>query len=90
MAKKQSAKTCANCIHKHTCGITGEDVVNNETDNILQVRPRWCPMKETAPKQTASWGNYDAYLGGYRCSCCKLSHRTCTKYCPHCGAKMEI
>lgn len=34
------------------------------------------------------WGNYDTYLDGYRCSCCKLSNRSCTKYCPSCGAKM--
>lgn len=35
------------------------------------------------------WGNYDPDLDGYRCSHCKLSHRCCTPYCSHCGAKMD-
>lgn len=35
------------------------------------------------------WGNYDEYNDGYRCSRCKLIHRTATKFCPHCGARME-
>lgn len=35
------------------------------------------------------WGNYEPYLDGYRCSSCKLTHRTCTVYCPNCGAKMK-
>lgn len=26
------------------------------------------------------WGSYEPYLDGYRCSCCKLVHRTCTTY----------
>ena len=36
------------------------------------------------------WGNYEPYSDGYRCSCCKLVHRTCTTYCPNCGCRMDL
>ena len=36
------------------------------------------------------WGSYEPYLDGYRCSCCKLVHRTCTIYCPNCGCRMDL
>ena len=35
------------------------------------------------------WGNYEPYSDGYRCLHCKLIHRSCTAYCPNCGAKMD-
>ena len=35
------------------------------------------------------WGDYEPYPDGYRCSHCKLMHRSCTAYCPNCGAKMD-
>ena len=47
---------------------------------------------ETADVQEVrhgTWGNYEEYSDGYRCSCCKLISRTCTAYCPHCGACMD-
>ena len=36
------------------------------------------------------WGCYEPLSDGYRCSSCKLTHRSCTAYCPNCGAKMEV
>ena len=47
------------------------------------------PAADVAPVRHGRWGNYDPYLDGYRCSCCKLVHRSCTAYCPNCGAKMD-
>ena len=44
---------------------------------------------EVAPVRHGSWGNYEPYSDGYRCSRCKLVHRTCTAYCPNCGANMD-
>lgn len=35
------------------------------------------------------WGDYEPYPDGYRCLHCKLIHRSCTAYCPHCGADMR-
>lgn len=29
-----------------TCGITENDTVNDETGEIFQERPSWCPLKE--------------------------------------------
>ena len=46
------------------------------------------PVADVAPVRHGRWGNYEPYSDGYRCSCCKLVHRTCTTYCPNCGAKM--
>ena len=43
---------------------------------------------DVAPVRHGRWGSYEPDLDGYRCSCCKLVHRTCTTYCPNCGAKM--
>ena len=45
---------------------------------------------DVAPVRHGQWGNYEPDLDGYRCSCCKLVHRTCTTYCPNCGAKMDL
>ena len=47
------------------------------------------PAADVAPVRHGRWGNYEPYSDGYRCSCCKLVHRTCTTYCPNCGAKMD-
>lgn len=44
---------------------------------------------DVAPVRHGRWGNYEPDLDGYRCSCCKLVHRTCTTYCPNCGARMD-
>ena len=43
---------------------------------------------EISTVRHGQWGDYEPYSDGYRCSCCKLVHRTCTTYCPNCGAKM--
>ena len=48
------------------------------------------PPADVAPVRRGRWENYDPYSDGYRCSCCKLVHRTCTGYCPNCGAKMDL
>ena len=48
----------------------------------------WLDTADVAPVRHGRWGSYEPDLDGYRCSCCKLVHRTCTTYCPHCGAKM--
>ena len=49
----------------------------------------WLDTADVAPVVHGLWGNYEPYSDGYRCSCCKLVHRTCTTYCPNCGAKMD-
>ena len=48
------------------------------------------PVADVAPVRHGRWGSYEPDLDGYRCSCCKLVHRTCTTYCPNCGAKMDL
>lgn len=45
---------------------------------------------DVAPVRHGQWGNYEPHSDGYRCSCCKLVHRTCTTYCPNCGSKMDL
>lgn len=47
------------------------------------------PTIDAEPVVHGHWGNYEPDLDGYRCSRCKLVHRTCTTYCPNCGAKMD-
>ena len=47
------------------------------------------PTIDVVPLVRGQWGNYEPYTDVYRCSHCKNTHRTCTKYCPHCGAKMK-
>ena len=71
-----------------------------ECDSYHGVRCRACwvddtldyidsePAADVAPVRHGRWGNYEPYSDGYRCSCCRLVHRTCATYCPHCGAKM--
>lgn len=48
------------------------------------------PSADVAPVRHGCWGNYEPYSDGYRCSYCNLVHRTCTTYCPNCGAKMDL
>ena len=48
------------------------------------------PAADVATVRHGRWGSYEPDLDGYRCSCCKLVHRTCTTYCPNCGATMEL
>ena len=48
------------------------------------------PPADVAPVRHGRWGSYEPDLDGYRCSCCKLVHRTCTTYCPNCDAKMDL
>ena len=50
---------------------------------------RFKDMVEEAPtveRPRGEWGNYEPYSNGYRCSHCKLIHRTCTRFCPNCGS----
>ena len=49
----------------------------------------YTPAADVAPVRHGQWGDYEPYSDGYRCSCCKLVHRTCTTYCPNCGATMD-
>ena len=51
---------------------------------------RYMDAADVATVRHGRWGNYEPYSDGYRCSCCKLIHRTCTTYCPNCGAKMDL
>lgn len=30
----------------YTCGVTEEDIMDDETGEILQERPDWCPLEE--------------------------------------------
>ena len=48
------------------------------------------PAADVVPVRHGNWGSYEPNLDGYRCSCCKLVHRTCTTYCPNCGATMKL
>lgn len=48
------------------------------------------PAADVVPVVHGKWGNYEPILYGYRCSCCKNTHRTCTAYCPNCGARMDL
>lgn len=47
------------------------------------------PAADVVPVVHGRWGNYEPFTDGYRCSHCKLTHRTCTNYCPNCGARMD-
>ena len=51
---------------------------------------RYMDAADVATVRHGRWGNYEPYSDGYRCSCCKLIHRTCTTYCPNCGCKMDL
>ena len=39
---------CQSNVHftHFTCGITEDDVVDDETGEIFKDRPSWCPLKE--------------------------------------------
>lgn len=79
---------CKTCYHdssgKCQLGIFG-------CDHGEAYRPAFSKMEivDAEPMRHGQWGNYDEYNDGYRCSRCKLIHRTATKFCPHCGAKMD-
>lgn len=47
------------------------------------------PAVDAMPVKHGRWGCYEPYSNGYRCSECKLTHRSCTAYCPNCGARMD-
>ena len=73
--------------------ITGDgDYYNGKDDMQDQIRDMVSqfPAADVAPVRHGRWGDYEPYSDGYRCSCCKLVHRTCTTYCPNCGAKMDL
>ena len=73
------------CIHEKHGGIC------EKTDTYCNLGA--CPyedLKEYDPVRYGKWGNYEPYSDGYRCSCCKLVNRGCTRYCPNCGAKMDL
>ena len=61
--------------------INGIETVMDYVDSL--------PAADVVPVKRGRWGNYDTLLDGYRCSCCKCSHRSCTTYCPNCGARMK-
>ena len=50
----------------------------------------WLDTADVVPVRHGRWGSYEPDLDGYRCSCCKLVHRTCTTYCPNCGCMMDL
>lgn len=33
-------------FNRYTCGVYDDDVMDDETGEILQERPSWCPLKE--------------------------------------------
>ena len=57
------------------------DTVSGETVCVGQT--------SAEPVRHGRWGCYESHLDGYRCSKCKITHRSCTAYCPNCGAKMD-
>lgn len=48
------------------------------------------PAADVEPVRHGRWGNYEPYYDGYRCSYCKNTFRTCQRFCPNCGAKMDL
>ena len=51
---------------------------------------RYMDNAHVAPVRHGRRGSHEPDLDGYRCSCCKLVHRTCTTYCPNCGCMMNL
>ena len=62
-------------------------IVCNSEDKGVPVKD--IPTADVQEVRHGTWGSYEEYSDGYRCSCCKLISRTCTAYCPHCGARMD-
>ena len=48
------------------------------------------PAADVEPVRHGRWGNYEPYYDGYRCSYCKNTFRTWQRFCPSCGAKMDL
>lgn len=65
--------------------VNGKSICAARKDELAAI-----PAADVVTVRHGRWGNYEPYSDGYRCSCCKLVHRTCTTYCPNCGAKMEV
>lgn len=64
--------------------VNGKSICAARKDELAAI-----PAADVVTVRHGRWGNYEPYSDGYRCSCCKLVHRTCTTYCPNCGAKMD-
>ena len=75
----------ATCEWNHRASpVSWADAYEQFAEDIEEIQ-----TADVAPVRHGRWGNYDTYSDGYRCSCCNLVHRTCTTYCPNCGAKMD-
>lgn len=48
------------------------------------------PAADVEPVRHGRWGNYELRPDGYRCSYCKNTFRTCQRFCPNCGAEMDL
>lgn len=64
--------------------VNGKSICAARKDELAAI-----PAADVVTVRHGRWGNYEPYSDGYRCSCCKLVHRTCTTYCPNCGVKMD-
>ena len=78
----EMAAGCVPLDEKGRSGVTGDE--STIYDYIKDA-----PAVDAAPVVDGRWGCYEPYSDGYRCSVCKITHRSCTAYCPNCGAKMD-
>ena len=87
-----SKETLQEKLNRKKAGPANKRYTEGWNDAVLMVKSMIHCEKATdvAPVRHGRWGSYEPDLDGYRCSCCKLVHRTCTTYCPNCGAKMDL
>lgn len=89
-------------IEVRICGIVDDIVTPDEIDKM----PTYERLTKSEFKRmaiqlgyeqviTANWiasqkSDPDEFPMSYKCNHCNTSHRNMSKYCPECGAKMEI
>lgn len=82
-------KSCLNCLcydgEYVCCNITGTYVGFEEN------RPQDCPLKESEPVVHARWMRLLENDFGWKFAChnCLAYTKVRTKFCPHCGARMD-
>ena len=91
MTEYVSKETLQAKLNRKKAGTATKRYTEGWNDAVLMVKSMIHGEKaaDVATVRHGRWGNYEPYSDGYRCSCCKLVHRTCTTYCPNCGAIMD-
>ena len=77
------------CVNATINGEESEDVLEALAAVLVEIHR--APAADVAPVAHGRWEFIDYYYGEYsfRCSVCGYEQDEKSKFCPHCGAKMD-